>query len=250
MTTIYFDHYPFDADLVVFDKDGTLIDFHRLWAVKTVAGVERLVSAVGGVESLRRDLYQTLGYDPVNECFAAHGPVITASLPHLHIIAATVLYQHGYGWLESYLLVEQHFARGVVETFDQNMLLPLTDLPTFFGALRARNVGIALVTSDDHAPAQRLLEIFGVAHHVDFVVGGDDGFAHKPAPDALLAACDRFHTTPQRAVMVGDSSTDMVMAQRAGFGLRVGVLSGPMEQSALNGSAHIVLDSIAQIRVA
>ncbi len=95
-----------------------------------------------------------------------------------------------------------------------------------------------------------MLELFGVDHHVGFVVGGDDSYAHKPSPEALLAACKRFHVAPQQAVMVGDSSTDMVMGQRAGFGLCVGVLSGPMERSALDTSAHVVLDSIAQIRLA
>jgi HAD superfamily hydrolase (TIGR01509 family) len=211
--------------------------------------VERLLDAVGGSASLRCDLYQTLGYDPSSDRFATNGPVITASLPHLNIIAATILYQHGYGWLEGYLLVEEHFARGVADTFNPSMLRPLADLPALFGDLSAHSVGVALVTSDDHAPAQQTLEIFGVAHHVGFVVGGDDGFAHKPSPEALLAACERFQVSPQRAVMVGDSSTDMIMAQRAGFGLCVGVLSGPMERSALDGSAHVVLDSIAQIHL-
>lgn len=247
MTELAFADHLFDADLVVFDKDGTLIDFHRLWAGKSVAGVERLTQAIGAGASLRRDLYQTLGYDPQTGRFASQGPVITASMNVLYVIATTVLYQHGYGWLDAHLLVEQHMASGMAEAFGPQMLQPLADLPALFGSLNAVGVRLAVVTSDDHAPAQRTLEHFDVIDSVGVVIGADDAYPHKPAPDALLAVCTAFGVTPARAVMVGDSSTDMLMGQRAGFGLCVGVASGPMDRSVLDATAHIVIDSIAQI---
>ena len=54
----------FDIELVVFDKDGTLIDFHHLWGQKAMLWVECLVQRVGGGERLREALYRTVGYDP------------------------------------------------------------------------------------------------------------------------------------------------------------------------------------------
>ena len=51
----------------------------------------------------------------------------------------------------------------------------------------------------------------------------------------------------KRAVMVGDSTTDMLMAQRAGVGLRVAVLTGLMDRAVLAPLADVVLDSIGEI---
>jgi len=70
----------FDAELVVFDKDGTLIDFEYAWGRQTVAAVERLVAAVKGENRLRDDLYRSLGYDPQTHRTAGTGPLATASI--------------------------------------------------------------------------------------------------------------------------------------------------------------------------
>lgn len=43
-----------------------------------------------------------------------------------------------------------------------------------------------------------------------------DGHPSKPAPEMLLACCERAGVAPAQAVMVGDTSFDMQMAQAAG----------------------------------
>jgi phosphoglycolate phosphatase-like HAD superfamily hydrolase len=50
--------------------------------------------------------------------------------------------------------------------------------------------------------------------------------------------------------MVGDSTTDMLMGQRAGIGLRVAVLTGMMDSATLAPLAHVVLPSIEGISIA
>lgn len=253
MAIIHFNATPFDAQLIVFDKDGTLIDLHRLWAGKAVAGVERLVGAVEGTEggdgTLRTDLYRTLGYDPATGQFAEQGPIVTAALHEMYLAAATVLHQHGTGWLEAVEAANEHLAQGMAAAFGPDLLQPLTDLPALFAALRGRGVHLAVVTSDDGGPAQRTLALLGAAEHVGFVAGADGPYRAKPAPDALLAACDYFEVAPEKTVMVGDSTTDLVMAERANAGLRVGVLSGVMSCELLRPLAHVVIGSVADIRV-
>ncbi len=48
MARLTLGNHIFDADLIIFDKDGTLIDFKHLWAQKTMAGVEQLMKAIDG----------------------------------------------------------------------------------------------------------------------------------------------------------------------------------------------------------
>jgi len=249
MVDLYFGPRRFAADLVIFDKDGTLIDFVALWAGKTAAAVEALAAAPRGTAALRADLYAQLGYDPDTPRFDRHSPVLTAPVGKLHALAAAVLYRHGWGWLDAELQVEQHFAPALDGEFDPAMVRATADLPTLFGDLRAAGVQIAVVTSDDHAPTVTALQWLGIAQHVAWVIGADDPHPHKPAPDALWAVCDAVGVAPQAAVMVGDSTTDLLMAQRAGIGLRVGVRSGLMDAATLAPLAHVVLGSVGEICV-
>jgi phosphoglycolate phosphatase len=240
----------FPARLVIFDKDGTLIDFHHLWAQKTVAAVEHLVRTTGGSAALRSDLYTTLGYDPHHHTFAAQSPVVTAAMPTLRILAASALYRAGWGWLDAELIAEAHFITAMNNTFTADMLRPTADLVTLFQQLSAADVAIAVVTSDDHDPTAATLHMFGLDGYVNFIAGADDPYPHKPDPAALLAACAHVGVSPEETIMVGDSTTDLLMAQRAGLGLRVAVLTGLMGSDVLAPLADVVLSSIAEITVA
>src|SRR5262245_11843112 len=51
-----------EAKLIVFDKDGTLIDFHAMLATWAVELARRLEEAAG--MPLAEQLFQTLGYEP------------------------------------------------------------------------------------------------------------------------------------------------------------------------------------------
>lgn len=258
MPIVHFGEVPFDASLVVFDKDGTLIDFVHAWGAKTVEWVEALVAAVaeGGkivperIPALRSDLYFAWGYDPVAQRFAAQGPMVTASIATLHIIAATVLYQHGYGWLDAEVTVKQAQMAMRSDAVTLSMFKTLADLPQLFGALRTAGIAIAVVTSDDESPTRRTLELLGVDAFVDFVSGADSGCGEKPEPGCLLAACRAVGVAPVHCAMVGDSTTDMLMATRAQVGLRVAVTSGTMGAEILAPLADIILPSIAEIRIA
>lgn len=252
MPPITFGPRAFDAELVIFDKDGTLIDFAHLWGAKTVAGVEALVQALDATArraELRADLYALLGYDPEHARFDRHSPVLTAPMPKLYTLAAAALYRHGWGWLEAELLVERTFAPAMLAAFDPTMLRPTADLPVLFGALHAAGVHLAVITSDDRGPTLTTLAWLGIAEQVRFVAGADDPYAHKPAPDAVWAACAELGVAPAATAYVGDSTTDMLTAQRAGVGLRVAVCTGLMDAGTLAPHAHVVLDSVAAIRV-
>lgn len=247
MALLRFGDRRFAADLVIFDKDGTLIDFTHLWAGKTEAAVQALVQGVGGDATLAQALYATLGYDPDTARFATQSPVLTAPMPTLYAIAATVLYQQGWGWLPAELAVADHFAPAMDGAFSREMVRPTADLPALFGGLARAGVQIAVITSDDHGPTATTLAWLGVDHWVAFLAGADDPYPHKPAPDAIWAACRALGVEPACTAYVGDSTTDMLMAQRAGVGLRVAVRTGLMDAETLRPHADIVLDSIGDI---
>ena len=80
-------------DLVVFDKDGTLIEFHAMWSgwAEDLAG--RLRTATG--RDLRDDLFAMLGYDPVAGRAVAGGRLAATPMARLRDLTGAMLRDHG-----------------------------------------------------------------------------------------------------------------------------------------------------------
>lgn len=224
--------------LIIFDKDGTLIDFHAMWAGWASTLFERL-SAEGG-RNLRAPLASAFGCDQMTGRAVAEGPLAVASMSVLYDLAVGVLRQHGVP-----------DAAGVVARSwfipDPATAAPLTDLTALFTGLRSSGCKIAVLTSDDESPTRATLARLAVADLVDLVIGADSGFAHKPHPEAVLYACERLGVPVAACAVVGDSSVDMQMARAAGA-TAIAVLSGLSTPATLAPLADLVLPSVAALR--
>ena len=74
MGLVLFGDHAFDADLIAFDKDGTLFDFSASLRPRFLAAVEQLIANLPGQSVIRAALYRTLGYDSASGAFDARGP--------------------------------------------------------------------------------------------------------------------------------------------------------------------------------
>ena len=247
MALLKFGDLCFDADLVAFDKDGTLVDFEFMWGRLAVAWVERLVAETGD-RALERDLYHSMGYDPQHQRTEPQSPLAIATTGQLRAIAAGTLYRHGIPWPQA----EDHTRRA----FETSDVLPLADLirPTgdvtgVLQQLQDAGVRVAIVTTDHRAETEETLQLMAIARLVDHTVCGDDGLVSKPAPDMLLAACQALGVDPIRTAVVGDTVADLLMAERAGAGFKVAVLTGAGDPVQLRAHAGVVLSSIDEITV-
>jgi phosphoglycolate phosphatase len=83
--------------------------------------------------------------------------------------------------------------------------------------MKAAGWRLACVTNQPTALALELLERKGLAEYFEFTLGGDALPRKKPDPLPLLHACQRLGCTPQRTLMVGDSSNDAQAARAAGM---------------------------------
>ena len=244
----------FDAELVVFDKDGTLLDFEFMWGRLVVAWVDHLAAdqelrPAGGGEALRVALFCAVGYDLQQQRTRPDGPLAIATTAQLQDVAAAVLYQHGVSWPRALDSARAAYDRAIVDLPLAETIRPAGDVAALFGQLQAAGVRVAVVTTDHRAETEETLRLMGVTRWVDDLVCGDDGVPSKPAPDMLLVACQRLGVEPVRAAVVGDTLGDLLMAGRAGAGCRVAVLTGAGERESLGPYADVVLDSIDGIRV-
>jgi phosphoglycolate phosphatase len=237
-----------DIELVVFDKDGTLIDFHHLWGRKARLAVEAVVLAANGDLTLANRLYHAIGFDLQSGQAAASGPLAVASMAKLYTICAVVLYQHGIPWHDAEQMVQAHFARGLGAVPTADLVKPLGDVVGLFRRLAGAGIKIAIVTSDDRAATLATLPVLGIESFIAGMVCGDDPVVNKPAPDALLRLARELDVPLARMMMVGDTVGDMMMGGAAGA-CRLAVLSGAGAAADLAPHADAVLDSIAEIRV-
>ncbi|MBC8450526.1 MAG: HAD family hydrolase [Chloroflexi bacterium] len=246
MSLLTFGHVSFDADLVVFDKDGTLTDFEAMWGRLALAWVERLTPHAGD-EALRRKLYRSLGYDRQQQRTLPQGPLVIAPEEQLQTIAASVLYDHGVPWPEAEARAQATFEQTIADLPPTSLVRATGDVVGLLQRLRDAGLRVAVVTTDRRAGTEEILCILGVADLVDHLVCGDNGLPWKPAPDMLLAACERLGVQPSRTAVVGDTVADLEMARQAGAGLKVAVLSGMGGPTLLAAQADVVLRSIDEI---
>jgi phosphoglycolate phosphatase-like HAD superfamily hydrolase len=228
-------------DLVVLDKDGTIIDFGPMWSGWAEALAASLAAVTG--RAIEAPLFEMLGYDPVERIVRPGGGLAATPMARLRERTADVLVAGGLSDAEAERALEASWhAPDPV-----GLAHPLADLPALFDRLHTGGRRVAVATSDDRAPTQRTLDALGVTAAIDALVCADDGVAVKPAPDMVLALCATLRVEPGRTAVVGDSPADLRMARAAGAGLVIGVLTGVGRSADLAPLADAVLDSVAAL---
>ena len=222
---------------ILFDKDGTLVDFHATWfAIGDILAMR----AADGDRARADSLLDAAGFD-----FAAHRfrpDSIFAAGTNADIVA--LWYPHLADGARQALVDEfDHF------TTDEGASRPV-ELPgcrEALAALHASGLRLGIATNDSTGGAERTLLALGIAQMFDAAYGYDAVANPKPAPDTIHAFCDLTGLKPAQLAMVGDNRHDLEMAKAGGVGLAVGVLSGTGTRESLGALADIVLDSIADL---
>jgi phosphoglycolate phosphatase len=227
-------------DLYVFDKDGTLIDFHAMWSGWARAIGRALDVAADATVTPR--LARLWGFDPDAGTVDPRGALATAPMAELRALAGQAVAAAGRPDATALVAAIWRPPDPVA------LARPLADLPALFGALRAAGAKIAVATTDDRAPTVATLAALGLAPLVDALGCGDDGLPLKPAPDVFLAICRGLGVPPARAAMVGDTLADMRMGRAAGAGRVIGVLSGAGTAELLGPLADMLIPSVAALR--
>jgi phosphoglycolate phosphatase-like HAD superfamily hydrolase len=227
-------------DAVIFDKDGTLIDFHAMWGGWALRLGQRLDDVIR--RPVSPEVFATIGFDPTTGRVAAGGPLAIETMAGIEETVARVLRR----WCPSIAAARRATATAWFAPDPAALAVPLADLDDIFGRLRADGRRIAVVTTDDRAPTDATLRALGIREHVGAMVCGDDGFDVKPAPDAVIAVCHAFRTEPARVAVLGDTPSDLAMARAAGAGRVIGVRSGVGSEADL-AVADVIIDSVASL---
>lgn len=233
------------CSLIIFDKDGTLIDFTATWVPLIRKRVSFLLKRVGGNGELEAFLLRSWGIDPINGKVDPRGPCPVSPRSDEIIIGTMALYQHGFPWDESRQWVAQAFDEADADGNWREKVVPIKGIQTFLSKLKRNGFYTALATNDERKDTEAILSHLSMDSLFDIVLCAGEVIPAKPHPETILAICRELSIDPHEAVMVGDSVTDMMMGKRAGCALTVGILEGgvtPREE--LEKVADLVVESI------
>lgn len=197
--------------LAAFDLDGTLVDTPRA----IVAAFTAAFGAMGVVAPAAAAIRATIGL-PLQQAFgdllrvAPDDPQAALGVEHYQAVFRELVLP------EAATLVFPGVADGLA-------------------ALRAEGVTLAVATSKFQANAEALLAAAGLLDHFQLVVGADRVTRPKPDPEMGLLVLRELGFPAGRAVMVGDTTHDLLMAAAAGMrsiGVTYGVHSVPELRSA------------------
>jgi len=228
-------------DLLIFDKDGTLIEFHLMWGGWVAALADQLETTTGA--ALRDGLYRLLGVEQATGLVLAHGLMAATPMRRIREVVQAYVSDSGAGPAVAAEAVERAWHAPDPVALAQ----PVTDLKALLRRLRERVPTFAVATSDDRGPTERTLEALGVASEFAALSCADDGRPTKPAPDPVLHLCAELGVPPDRTAVVGDAPADLRMARAAGVARAIGVLTGVGDGPSLEPLADVVLGSIAEL---
>lgn len=231
---------------ILFDKDGTLVDFFSLWLQAAEAVVPAFLrkNQITASEEMVQLLLGAMGVrqgevDPKGAlAYKSYGEIaedICEALKEKQIILSGKKVR---------IQLEELFNQNVTQSGVSFRLF--TDMSTFMENLKARNIVIGLATADTELSAENCLTSIGVKEYFDYI-GADDGKrSPKPDKEMFLEFAERFSLKPEEIAVVGDTYNDMLFAKKNG-GIAIGVLSGVSEEKDFGGEADYIIASIHEL---
>jgi HAD superfamily hydrolase (TIGR01509 family) len=200
----------------MFDLDGTLVDSPRAIVEAFTVAFE----AMGADPRDPADIRATIGL-PLEQAF---GKLLGAGQDDPRVAEGVARYQEAF--------------RTVILPRARSLVFP--GVAEGLTELRRRGVVVTVATSKFHASADALLTAAGLRDHITVLIGADDVTHPKPHPEPGLRILERLEARPEHAVMVGDTTHDLRMAEAAGIA-SVAVTYGVHERAELEaaGPAYV-----------
>lgn len=236
--------------LIIYDKDGTLLDFYGTDVLPMILRSELIAKKLDRGEDFAKKLQRRFGYEPESRNINHGSPALLGSHRETRIVFATMLYQEGYNFREMLDLVDRVYHEVWSKTDWSKTITVVHEVRAAIENQHRQGLRIAVATNDDTETAKTQLKKAGLLDLIDLVLGSDSVGVSKPDPSLLIEICRRLEVKPSDAVIVGDSIADMMCGRNAGLGLVVGVTEGSnTPKEALAQEANVILDSIRSIKI-
>ncbi len=213
-------------EAVLFDLDGTLIEFNYNYASARRLIIARLAQ---------------MGVD---------GKVLSESKPASVNVEDAIIFMRRKGLGEEELRKLRRMAYEAVEPLELeaagNPVLR-NGVPDLLSWLRDKGVKTAVCTNNCSMACEIILRKTFLKRFFEHVLTRDDVERLKPFPDIILKACKKLGVTPEKTIHVGDSPIDIAAARSAGV-TPIGIVSSLSNAERLrNAGAELVVSNMDEL---
>lgn len=241
------------ADIVLFDKDGTIIDIHHYWAsmirLRAKLIVDQWFSGRLDVGEVEQRLIDAMGVDLASGRMEPEGPVGVKPRPFIVAVASTTVREYGVDMDDARMekLFTEIDRRTATDLRPLLRLLP--GVKAFLEALRVHGVAAAVVSTDITSRAKAAMQSLDIDHYFETIIGGDAVAHTKPAPDLAQSALKIGGYSPSHAVVIGDHPVDIHMGRNAGCGTNIAVLTGLSDRKAFAELPCTIVEDMSHLTV-
>ncbi|MEM9329874.1 MAG: HAD family hydrolase [Pseudomonadota bacterium] len=223
-----------DIKAIIFDKDGTLIDFAETYNPATRIVLDQLC---GRDDALLQKAANVWGFDLETGKIKDDSVIVAGSGVDLaEAIASLIEIEDNVAFGAK---LDEMFGNVCVDTVSA-----LPETQTALKKLQSNGILLGIGTNDSEANAVSQMQRLEFETFFHKILGSDSGYGAKPGPGMVTGFVEHCGLAPEQVMMVGDSLHDLEAGKAAGV-VTCGVETGPADRSALEKHADIVLPSIA-----
>ena len=229
-------------DGVIFDKDGTLMEFQSFWLPVTYRVISRLYNEYGLDALIKKECINALGIDE-NDCIDPEGQLAIGTYATISTSLQNVLLGHGKN-VQSYQF-QKEMTQWLEEESEKQTCHFTTDLKQLCDYLHEKNIHVAVATTDNLEVTKKCLNQGNM--NVEVISASDSSIPKKPDLRLIQYLAENWNTTCEKIVMIGDTPNDLRFAKKAGA-KTIGVLSGVSKEQLLLPYADCILNNIGELR--
>ena len=231
------------AEGIIFDKDGTLIDFDAFWVPVSAAAVKAVLQQLRQEEALLGEMLEAFGVQV--------GQTDIDSVLCKGTYAQMAQIVHGILQRQGCDLSPEELEKCIREAYDCNahagqVQAACPNLREVLMTLRGQGRKLAVITTDTRPVTLFCLEKLGIVDLFDKIYTDDGEIPTKPHPDSAFDLCRTFGLNRENVIMVGDTMTDVLFARNAGLGM-VGVAKTEKNKALLRRETETVLHDISEL---
>ena len=228
---------------IIFDKDGTLIDFDAFWVSVSKNALDSVV--------LRFNM-EKVPVDEILDAFGVHngvtsidGVLCRGTYEQMGRIVYGILCK--YGCENSCEEVTEAVIAAYNKSADVGEVKPTSPmLADVLRNLKAQGKRLAVVTTDNELITRKCLSALGIEELFDKIYTDDGATPTKPDPFCAFDFCNLFGMDKDRMVMVGDTVTDAEFSKNAGISM-IGLARNEENREILSCHTNTVITDMREL---
>ncbi len=230
-------------EVIVFDKDGTLIDFDAYWVTVSVIAIKEVLRTLGKEEASIEKLLKAIGIE--NGITDIDGVVCCGTYEETGLAFFEVLKEYGETRpaeeVASMLTdaYKRNFEAGVVKATCDNIKEVLE-------RLKKEGRTLLVASADRIEYTNHCLAELGIRDYFDAVFADDSITPPKPDATCFNEYLKKIGKTAEQAVIIGDTMTDVKFSKNAGIQM-IGVGKTEKNRNRLKPHADIVIRDISTV---